>query len=944
MVTPSPVTPPQQPRAGLGTAASAWRLWSNLSALSRRLIVAGVALLVVAVAGTALTIQDQRAVTLDDATRNLARLGMAVAEQTSRSVQAVDLVLQTLQDQIAADHIDTEAAFKSRLGTALQYEQLKIQTNNLPQSNAFSIADNTGKLVNLSRGWPLVPTDLSDRDYYLYFRDHDDPNVFVSHPVMNRGDGTWTFYLVRRINNPKGEFLGMVLGAVDLEYFEDFYRALTAGTDTVVTMTQQDGTYLTGYPAMAHIALPPTPGSWQDATERLPGARHPTTYISPDNQIVSTHPVSEYPMVLSVGVSKHTVLAGWRTEALRVGATAAAAIVCLAIVLLILLSQLQRLERSEKSLVRQNVDLDAARRWMEGQRWVLHVSQQRLAEKSAALQTTLDHMDQGLMMVRADGVVAVCNQRAMQMLDLPADLFDSPVTFEDVIARQVAQGEFSTPDSMPPQPLVVGDILDHAYTYERKRPNGQILEIQSVPLKGGGMVRTYTDITLRRQSEERIVYFAHHDDLTKLVNRVVFQDRLQSALQIADRSQRSVAVLFLDLDRFKLVNDTRGHAVGDKLLTEASVRLRACVRDADTVARMGGDEFAIIQPLIDSQAAAAQLATRVSETLSAPYMIDGHLCVIGVSIGIALYPENARTADELLRNADTALYRAKRDGRGTHRIFEVSMDVPQQELFVLEQDLRMALERGQFHLVYQPIADAGSRGPLAFEALLRWDHPKRGLLLPDAFIPLAEATELILPIGLWVLETACAEAALWAEDVGLSVNLSPVQFRRSDLVPQLRAILAKTGLAPERLSLEVTEGLLLERSEHVLRIMAAIRALGVRFSLDDFGTAHSGLSYLRSFPFDALKIDKSFVQEAVDQPEARAIVEAILAIGNALKLKVIAEGVETEEQLRLLKQMQCQQVQGYLTGRPVSATHAQAQSRRWQNDTGGTPVALPELR
>ncbi len=945
MVTPPHPTPPQKPRVGLGTAVSAWRLWSSLSAISRRLILAGVVLLAVAVGGTVLTIQDQRAVTLDDATRNLARLGMAVAEQTSRSVQAVDLVLQTLQDQIAADHIDTEAAFRSRLGTALQYEQLKIQTNNLPQSNAFSIADNTGRVVNLSRSWPLTPTDLSDRDYYLYFRDHDDPGVFVSRPVQNRGDGTWTFYLVRRINSPDGTFLGLVLGAVDLEYFQDFYRALTAGTDTVVTMTQQDGTYLAGYPAMAHIALPSrASGSWQDATERLPGARHPTTYISPDDQIVSAHPVSEYPMIVNVSVSKRAALAGWRTEALRVGGSAAAAIICLAIVLLILLFQLQRLERSQKSLVRQNANLEAARRWMEGQRSELHASQQRLAEKSAALQTTLDHMDQGLMMVRADGAVAVCNQRAMQMLDLPPELFDGHLRFDDIVAYQVARGEFDTPENRPATPFDFEEILDHAFTYERTRPNGQILEVQSVPLKGGGMVRTYTDITQRRQSEERIVYFAHHDDLTKLVNRVVFQERLQSALLLADRSQRSVAVLYLDLDRFKLVNDTRGHAVGDKLLAEASVRLRACVRENDTVARMGGDEFAIIQPLIDGPTAAAQLATRVSEALSAPYMLDGHLCVIGVSIGIALYPENASTADELLRNADTALYRAKRDGRGTHRLFEISMDVPQQELFLLEQDLRLALERGQFRLVYQPIADAGSRSVVAFEALLRWEHPERGLLLPDAFIPLAEATELILPIGLWVLETACAEATTWAEDVGLSVNLSPVQFRRGELAPQLRAILAKTGLAPERLSLEITEGLLLERNEHVLRVMAAIRGLGVRFSLDDFGTAHSGLSYLRSFPFDALKIDKSFVQEAVERPEARAIVEAILAIGNALKLKVIAEGVETEEQLRLLKQMQCQQVQGYLTGRPVSASRAQAQSRHWRENTDGTPIALPEMR
>ncbi|MEJ1977088.1 MAG: EAL domain-containing protein [Acetobacteraceae bacterium] len=942
MMMPSTAWFSRAARIGIDRIIGARRLWSGLSIVSRRLILAGTALLAMMVVGTFLTVWDQRVVTIKASTRNLDRLGLAISEQTARSVQGVDLVLQTLQDQISADHIDTPIDFASKLGTALEYEQLKIQANNLPQASAFSIVNAAGRLVNLSRSWPFTAADVSDRDYYRHFLANDDPNVFVSHPVKNRGDGAWTFYLARRIDGPKGEFLGLLLGAIDLGYFQDFYRALTADSDASVTLSQQDGTVLTEFPSTAVVGGPTAP-DWRNAAGHLPGLHHPSIYVSQDGHIVSAHAVADYPMVVTIGVSKWTTLANWRGESLRVVAGAFAAVLCLAIVLLILLLQLQRMERSEKSLVRQNADLEVARREMEEQRWALHASQQRLAEKSDALQSTLDHMDQGLMMVRADRVVAVCNRRAMQMLDLPPEFIESRPLFDAVVAYQQAQNDFVLSESTTPAFVGLANVLDYAHTYERKRPNGQILEIQSVPLEGGGMVRTYTDITLRRQSEEQILYFAHYDDLTKLVNRVVFQERLQKALQMADRNQRSVAVLYLDLDRFKLVNDTRGHAVGDKLLTEVSARLRASVRDIDTVARMGGDEFAIIQPSIDQPASASQLAGRLGDILSMPYMIDGHHCVIGVSIGIALYPDDAQTADELLRNADTALYRAKKDGRGTHRVFETSMDIPQQELFSLEQDLRLALERNQFRLVFQPIADAGSRRILEFEALLRWDHPARGALNPDEFISLAEATELILPIGLWVLETACREAMTWAEDVGLSVNLSPVQFRRDDLVVQLKSVLTRTGLAAERLSLEVTEGLLLERTEHVLSIMGAIRQLGVRFSLDDFGTAHSGLSYLRSFPFDALKIDKSFVQEAVEQPEARAIVEAILAIGNALKLNVIAEGVETEEQLKLLKQMQCQQVQGYLTGRPVSAARAREQSWQWRDDgQDDRPVASSE--
>jgi len=529
-------------------------------------------------------------------------------------------------------------------------------------------------------------------------------------------------------------------------------------------------------------------------------------------------------------------------------------------------------------------------------------------------------MNQGIMMVDADRTVAVCNTRVMQMLDLPAKLMDRRPSFDEVVAYQNAMDEFK--DEHKPPGAGMGILSDKPFTYERKRSNGRILEIESVPLATGGMVRTYTDITERRNSEEQIRYFAHHDDMTKLVNRVVFQERLEHAIELANRSQRSIAVLYLDLDRFKLVNDTRGHAVGDKLLIQVAARLRGAVRDIDTVARMGGDEFAIIQPLIEQPNSSAKLAKRVLHLLNQPFDIDGARCSVGVSVGIALYPDHAATVSDLLRNADTALYRAKAEGRGVHRVFDKSMDTHQQQLFALEQELRQALDLKQFELEYQPIVDSVSRRILCHEALLRWRHPKRGIIMPADFIGLAENSGLIIPIGLWVLESACAEATTWPEDIRIAVNLSPLQFNQESLVSELTGLLRRTGLAPDRLILEVTESLLLQGTSTVLGTMSQLRALGIRFSLDDFGTAHAGLSYLRRFPFDAIKIDKSFVQDMEGQPDARAIVAAVLGIGVALNLSVTAEGVETERQLADLQWMHCKQVQGYLTGRPQSAEQA----------------------
>jgi diguanylate cyclase (GGDEF)-like protein len=904
---------------------------SPQSKLLLRMCAGLILLMVIAIIGT---IWHMRYIAIRDAGVEATKLGVTISEQTSRSVQAADLVLQRLRNRVLSSGVTTPEAFRAYFAEEATYQDLRRQNDELPQTSAFTIVGADGKLINYSRQWPVIQADLADRDYYKYFRDHNDPGIFVSEPVHNRGDGGLTFYLVRRVSGPDGKFLGLVLAALDLNYFQAFYTLIGSG-DTSVSLIRSDGIVLTRYPSFPGGVLKVPEGApWYASAAKGQGLYRSPGLFNETQRAMSVHALTDYPIVVTVGMSLTEALAPWRQEATLIGGGTLCAILCVALLLRALTTQLHRLERSEAFLVKQNETLQQAQERMRVQAAVLSFNQSELAEKTAILETTLDTMDQGLLTVNGEGRVTIYNRRVLELLDLPEGLLAGKPAFADVIAYQRSTGEFDVPGQVIPAFVSSGLVSDQPHRYERLRPNGRAIEVHSIPL-GGGMVRTFTDISERRRSEEQVRYFARHDSLTKLVNRMAFQERLQAAIEVADRSGRAVAVLCLDLDRFKLVNDTRGHAAGDKLLAEVSARLRSAVRDSDTVARMGGDEFAVVQPMAEQPYQAERLAARLLDLISRPYEIDGTPALIGVSVGIAIYPAHGMSAGTLLRNADTALYRAKADGRGVYRLFDESMEAAQRDTFHLEQDLRHALARNELHLAYQPIVDASSRMVLAYEALLRWNHTVRGPISPVEFIPLAEMSGAIVPIGLWVLETACAEAATWPDDIRVSVNLSPLQFRQGDLVAQVKGVLDRTGLAPDRLSLEVTEGLLLDGTQQVLGMMEALRRLGVRFSLDDFGTAHAGLSYLRCFPFDAIKIDKSFVQDAVTQMESRAIVKTILVMASVLKLNVIAEGVENEAQLKLLRQMRCRQIQGYLTGRPAPASVIREQFRLQVRDCAG---------
>jgi diguanylate cyclase (GGDEF)-like protein/PAS domain S-box-containing protein len=426
-----------------------------------------------------------------------------------------------------------------------------------------------------------------------------------------------------------------------------------------------------------------------------------------------------------------------------------------------------------------------------------------------------------------------------------------------------------------------------------------------------GYLVAIVDITERRKAEARIAYMAHHDGLTNLANRELYQERLKQALEGAEAGKKRVAVLCIDLDLFKNVNDSLGHPIGDRLLRLVADRLRSQVRGNNLAARLGGDEFAIILASDVSPNEASDFAVRLIKILSASYEIDGHEVVIGASIGLAMSPGDGITSEELMRNADLALYRAKEDGGGVHRFFEHEMDRQAQRRRDMEFDLRRAFANGEFELHYQPLVDIATDRISGFESLLRWRHPEKGMISPAEFIPVAEDIGLIVSIGEWVLRDACNEAVKWPAGVKVAVNLSPVQFRSRNLVQVVISALAQSGLSPKRLELEITESLFLAETEANLAILHQLRELGVSISMDDFGTGYSSLSYLRSFPFDKIKIDRSFVKDLAKRADCVAIVRAISGLGRSLNITTTAEGVETIDQLDWLR-ADCNEVQGFL--------------------------------
>jgi diguanylate cyclase (GGDEF)-like protein/PAS domain S-box-containing protein len=529
-------------------------------------------------------------------------------------------------------------------------------------------------------------------------------------------------------------------------------------------------------------------------------------------------------------------------------------------------------------------------------------------------------------MFDAEGRVLLFNERYCEITGLTAERLKT-ATLLDILQARKTGVKTENPEEFA-EHIMSAAREGRSLTRLVGRLDGRKIRVVAQPMSDGGWVATLEDITEWETAQAQIFHMARHDALTNLPNRTLFRERLEAALLSTARGEL-VSVLCVDLDRFKPVNDTLGHLVGDELLKQVAGRLSKCVREIDTVARIGGDEFAIVQTGANLSASdIAATAQRIVEAISAPYTIQDNHIIIGASIGIAVAPEDSTDVEVLLRNADLAMYRAKADGRGTYRFFEAGMDARAQARRILDLELRRALERQEFELYYQPIHSLNDGRIIEFEALIRWNHPLRGRINPGDFIAVAEETGLINQIGQWVLRRACQEAAGWSRPVGVAVNMSPVQFRTGNLVRIVEEALADSGLAPGRLELEITETVLLDESETTLGVLHQLRHLGVRISMDDFGTGYSSLGYLRSFPFDKIKIDQSFVRDLTTRPDAMAIVRAVTGLGKSLGIPTTAEGVENADQVSVLRAEGCTEVQGFHYAAPRPAGEVEAMLSR----------------
>jgi diguanylate cyclase (GGDEF)-like protein len=541
----------------------------------------------------------------------------------------------------------------------------------------------------------------------------------------------------------------------------------------------------------------------------------------------------------------------------------------------------------------------------------------RFEEQANRFDVALNNMSHGLCMLDPQDRVQVWNERFLELLHLEQAPVRVGMRISQLVRHSIRAGNHKSQTVKRIINDLAAGLRDQKLDQFQTSPDGdRTLAVSRRMMPGGGSVVILEDVTERKRAQERIAHLAKFDELTGLANRTQFRERITAMLKEVHLPENRITIHLIDLDRFKAINDTLGHPIGDKLLKEVAARLTGVIGPADMITRFGGDEFVVMQ-IAERQNDAKTMAQRLARALKEPFEIESHRIDIGASIGIAMAPHDGIDPDELLKKADMALYAAKNGGRNDHRFFAIEMEDAAQDRRNLELDLREALALDQFHLKYQPLIDLRTGQITTCEALMRWTHPLRGDVPPSVFIPVAEETGLIIALGEWALNRACVEANTWPHGVKVAVNLSPIQFRERGLALQVVAALAKSGLSAPRLELEVTERLLLEDNDYTLATMQQLTNLGVNLSLDDFGTGYSSLNYLRKFPFHKIKIDRSFISDLGDSKDARAIIGAIATLGTNLGKIVVAEGIETEEQMELVLSQGCHEGQGYLFGKPM---------------------------
>ena len=799
---------------------------------------------------------NQHESALDGARRDTTNLARAFAENTQRIIAGADQLLLSLR-----------AAYE-RDGEGIDLRTW-VKRESAPDWLTAQIAIIGQDGMSLASTASQRRVSVADREHFIVQRQSSADDLFISQPVVGRSSGRWTIQLTRKIIGQNGSFDGVVVLSIDCYQLSGFYQSLNLqqgfiellGLDGIV---RARGPVKQGAVGSRSLLDQDVISREQSGVFRMQDGRDAVT--------VSYRRLPNVPLLVLVGFNDKSVLLSYRHAQKGMMWSGAAATLGLSIVGAVWIRQRKRTIKSQQSL-----------------------------------ELTLESMSQGLVMIDASERVRVVNRRALELLDLPLNIIP-------ILAAARTKKRLNAEREL----LDALHSLSNSRIHRIDATDQPVLETNISPVPAGGWVQTITDVTARHMADRRIRHMALHDHLTGLGNRVLFTEEADHLLEHAAQHGSQLAVLCLDLNGFKRVNDTLGHEMGDALLIEVAERLTNAVMGRDLVARTGGDEFAILIRTSKGNETARAVAQKVLDGLEKPFTFSGQEIRIGGSIGIAHYPADGTVRTELLRNADLALYVAKTDRKCSIRLFEPEMADNARVRQQLEEDLRAAIGTEQLFLEFQPQFRTSSLTVVGFEALVRWNHPTHGRLGPDAFIPLAEESGLVVALGRQVLEQACRVALHWPDDVRIAVNLSPLQFRDPQIIETVKAVLASTGLLAARLELEVTEGVLIADEQGALKTLSQLRELGVTLALDDFGTGYASLSYLRKFPFEQIKLDRSFVQAQVFEERSRHILRAILSLSRNLHLSVVAEGVETQTQLNLLRAQGCHAVQGFLVGRPMS--------------------------
>ena len=853
------------------------------------LLVGAAGLTCAAAVAIGLTINWLRVEAIAAATRDSSNLAIVLADQIENSIQSIDLILNEIKAEEELRSIKMPNDFDRVSRSEVTHQYLVERLSHLPQADFITLADKNGTLVNTTQQWPTPDVDLSDRPYFQQLKNTDNSGLYIGNVLINRVVGTQFVSLAKRINDGDNSFVGLVVIGVKLTYLEKVYQSIASLPGQSFVLLHRDGNVILRHPEFKDRVFEkiPVESPWYQLVAQGGGTYRLPDHIDAEGRLATARPLRYYPLVINVGVSEASALAAWRTQATILGIGTMLVMLCVAFLI--------RAQSKQYNLV---------------------------VASAATVDAALSNIVQGVIMFDGNCRVTVCNQRYLDIYGLSRDIVKPGATLEEIVKHRAAVGDYEIESAEQ----FVSDFLaalGRRATFDTivHLRDGRIIHVDGQPIEGGGWVSTHEDVTEAKRAEERIAHQAYHDALTDLPNRKLFCEQVEQALKRVRRGER-LAILYIDVDHLKSVNDTLGHAVGDKVIKGVADRLRGCIRDVDLIARLSGDEFAIIQSSLNQNSDAALLATRVREAVHKPFDLDGNQVVVDVSIGISFAPDDARQFEELLKTADIALYEAKAMGRGAYRFYEAEMNTRIQARVELERDIQGALANGEFELFYQPIATLDGNKIISFEALLRWHHPKRGLVSPAEFIPIAEEAGLIIPLGEWVVRTACAEAANWPDDVGVAVNVSSVQLTSTNFVNVVVGAVASANIEFNRLEIEITESTLMQNTRETLATLKQLHELGVCFAMDDFGTGYSSLGYLLRFPFHRIKIDRSFIVDLARQDEARAIVRATVDLARSLSMRVTAEGVETVQQLQAVRTLGCTEIQGYLLSPPRPAAEA----------------------